>query len=99
MITKIYEGAKRPYLIGEGIGFIDDNCIVTVKTASNKTFSKGDKVKVKARSTWYDGKKIASFIFNSSLYVIGSDTRGILISTSKGGACTGVVKASNLKHA
>ena len=98
VITKIYEGAKRPYLIGDGTGFIDDSCIVVLKESSSKTFTKGDKVKVKTGSTWYDGKKIASFIFNSNLYVIGSDTRGILVSTSRGGACTGVIKASNLKH-
>jgi hypothetical protein len=27
VITHVYEGARHPYLIDEGTGFVDDNCI------------------------------------------------------------------------
>lgn len=27
-ITAVYEGARHPYLIGNGVGFVDDNCII-----------------------------------------------------------------------
>jgi len=94
-ITKIFPNSKHPYLIGAGIGFVDDNCI-TSGASSNTTFKKGDKVKLKKGSTWYNGTKVASFVFNVTLYVIGQDSRGVLVSTSKGGACTGVVKPDRL---
>lgn len=28
VITAVYEGSRHPYLIGKGIGFVDDNCII-----------------------------------------------------------------------
>lgn len=27
VITDVYEGSRHPYLIGDGTGFVDDNCI------------------------------------------------------------------------
>ena len=48
-ITKVVEGARNPYLVGNGTGWVNDDCIVTasqpVSQPSNE-LKKGDKVKV-----------------------------------------------------
>ena len=61
------------------------------------TFALGQKVKLKAGATYYDGKTIPSWVFKKELYVrsIGGDR--IVISTLATGAVTGAVKASSIE--
>jgi hypothetical protein len=77
-------------------GFVSAAYVKVAATSSTTTFNKGDKVKVKSGSKWIDGKGIASFVFNLTMYVIGTNSEGIIISTSKNGAATGVISKSNL---
>lgn len=52
----------------------------------------GDIIHLKPGSTYYDGKKIPTWIFNSTLYYRGTNPNGVIFSTQKTGAITGVVK-------
>lgn len=60
-------------------------------------FKEGDIIKLKANATYYNGVKIPSFIFKSTLYYRGKNKNGIIISTKKTGAITGVVKESAIE--
>ena len=51
-----------------------------------------DVIKLKAGSTYYNGKPIPSWVFNCTLYYRGKNENGIIFSTLKAGAITGVVK-------
>ena len=66
-ITKVVSGAKNPYLIGNGTGWINEASITTTKStttnSNTETIKKGDKVKVlkniiygtnKTFKKWYD---------------------------------------------
>ena len=57
----------------------------------------GDIIKLKANATYYNGVKIPSFVFKSTLYYRGKNKNGIIISTKKTGAITGVVKESAIE--
>ena len=57
----------------------------------------GDVVKLKANATYYNGASIPNFVKNSTLYYRGTNNNGIIISTQKTGAITGVVKADALE--
>lgn len=69
IITKIVSGAKNPYLIGNGTGWINDNCIVEESSKVEEPIKVGDNVKpLKAVS--YDGVKLASFVLDNIYPVI-----------------------------
>lgn len=57
----------------------------------------GDVVKLKANATYYNGVSIPNFVKKSTLYYRGTNKNGIIISTQKTGAITGVVKADALE--
>lgn len=61
-ITKIYEGTHNPYLINNGTGFVNDNCITNNSntSSSSNAIKKGDKVKV-INAVQYDGKSFAVY--------------------------------------
>lgn len=61
-ITKIYTGTRNPYLIGDGIGFVNDSCITSATT--NNTIKVGDKVKV-LKAVQYNNQP---FVKNYSSY-------------------------------
>ena len=67
-----------------------------ISTNSTK-FKEGDIIKLKANATYYNGVKIPSFIFKSTLYYRGKNNNGIIISTKKTGAITGIVKESAIE--
>ena len=56
-ITKIYEGANNPYLIGNGTGFVNDSCITGKKGGSTSPIKVGDKVRPKTAVS-YEGVKL-----------------------------------------
>ena len=58
-------------------------------TASLK---EGDVIHLKPGSTYYDGQAIPSWVFDSTLYYRGTNPNGVIFSTQKTGAITGVVK-------
>lgn len=57
-------------------------------------YKEGDIIKLKPNATYDNGASIPSFVFKSTLYYRGKNNRGIIFSTQKTGAITGVVKES-----
>ena len=57
-------------------------------------FKKGQVIQLKPGSTYYNGKAIPPRVFGSTLYYRGQNSNGIIFSTQKIGAITGVVKPS-----
>lgn len=71
--------------------------IVYPKEAVKEGFAVGDKVKVAAGATWYNGGVIASWVFKNELYVREIRKDGnYVISTKKTGAITGVINPKYL---
>lgn len=68
-------------------------------TSNSASFKNGDKVKLVKGATFYDGSSIASWVFNSTLYVRDIDGDRVVISTVKTGAVTGAVKKKYLQKA
>ena len=56
----------------------------------------GDVIKLKPNATYYNGDKIPSWLFSSTLYYRGTNEKGVIFSTLKTGAITGVVDISNV---
>ena len=69
----------------------------STKHSTPKAYKDGDVIKLKAGSTYYNGKPIPSWILNRTLYYRGKNENGIIFSTLKTGAITGVVKKSAIK--
>ena len=67
------------------------------KLLAANTFKEGDKVKLVKGATFYNGKSISSWVFNSTLYVREIDGDRIVISTLKKGAVTGAVHKKYLQ--
>lgn len=71
VITKIYPNTRNPYLIGENIGFINDECIIeSNREEENKVLKVGDKVSVKQGAKDYNGTPLASFVYSTIYDVI-----------------------------
>lgn len=65
----------------------------TPTTPSTK-FTDGQVIQLKPGSTYYNGKTIPQWVFGSTLYYRGQNFDGIIFSTQKTGAITGIVKSS-----
>lgn len=76
-----------------------DKEVVPIKPAENvskpvaKTYTVGQVISLKAGAKYYNGKTIPSWVFKKTLYYRGKNNNGIIFSTLKTGAITGVVKA------
>ena len=55
------------------------------------SFVEGETVKLTEDAKYYNGSTIPSWVFANTLYVRGTDSRGVMISTQKEGAITGIV--------
>lgn len=56
----------------------------------------GDEITLRAGCTYYNGAKIPSWVFKCRLYYRGMNNKGVIFSTLKTGAITGVVKESDI---
>ena len=65
-ITKIVSGARNPYLINNGTGWINEDAI----TSSSKEIHVGSLVKVVAGSKDYTGNSLADFVFTNTYTVM-----------------------------
>lgn len=65
-------------------------------TPVKKELKEGDVIKLKQGCTYYNGKSIPSWVFNKTLYYRGKNNNGVIFSTLKTGAITGVVKEENI---
>ena len=55
-------------------------------------YNQGDIIKLKSDATYYNGTSIPDWVKKSTLYYRGTNSNGIIFSTQKTGAITGVVK-------
>lgn len=68
------------------------------KIETSKVLVDGDIITLKPGSTYWNGDKITDWIFKSTLYYRGRNDNGIIFSTLKTGAITGVVKESAINE-
>lgn len=62
-------------------------------------FKNGDVIKLVSGATYWNGKAIPNWVFQSTLYYRGKNENGIIFSTQKTGAITGIVKESAIMDA
>ena len=68
----------------------------TTTTTPTKKLVEGCEIKLKNGCTYYNGTHIPSWVFNKKLYYRGKNNNGVIFSTLKTGAITGVVKEENI---
>lgn len=83
-----YLESKIPYIVEQ----VNKRLGLTIDTA----LKNGDTVKLKAGSTYYDGKKIPNWLFGMKLYVRSITNDRVVVSTLKVGPITGAVNIDNL---
>lgn len=96
-LLKSYADKENGWIYLENPEYVSIAGAVTTKPSTPKTYKDGDVIKLKAGSTYYNGKAIPAWVFNSTLYYRGKNENGIIFSTLKTGAITGVVKESAIK--
>ena len=90
------------FKIGALTGVVDAKYLVfynnsnSTTSTSNATFKVGDKVKLSKGATYYNGKSIPAFVFNSTLYVRELNGDNVVISILKSGDITGIVNKKYL---
>lgn len=62
-----------------------------------RKWNEGDIIKLKPGATYYDGRAIPTWVFKSTLYYRRENENGVVFSTKKTGAITGVVKKENIE--
>lgn len=62
-----------------------------------REFKDGERIKLKPGVTYYDGKKIPSWVFTVPLYYRGRNKHGVIFSRLKTGAVTGVVLEESIQ--
>lgn len=65
-------------------------------TTPSNNLQEGDVIQLRPGCTYYNGKTIPSWVFKKTLYFRGVRSFGIVFSTLKTGAITGVVKAEDV---
>ena len=96
-LLKSYADKENGWIYLENPEYVSIAGTVTTKPSAPKTYKDGDVIKLKAGSTYYNGKAIPAWVFNCTLYYRGKNENGIIFSTLKTGAITGVVKESAIK--
>ncbi len=96
-ITRVLADKPHPYLINDGTGWVDDDCIVSTDTSStesaDKSISKGDKVKV-LKNEQYSGGTFATYYDEYDVIQVEDDR----IVIGKGNTITAAVAAKNLER-
>lgn len=90
--TKLVKKVGNPYKVFNSKGKV-------VFEIKEKSFSVGDKVKVKKGAHWYDGEEPDSWIYNATFYVREVVRDRVVISTLKSGAITGAINIKYLSEA
>lgn len=75
---------------------VEEKPVIKEESVQIPTFKLGDKVKLVAGATYYNGKKIPSWVFKKTLYVRKISGEKITISYLKTGAVTGTVDKDDL---
>lgn len=69
----------------------------TVQEDAVRKWNEGDIIKLKPGATYYDGRAIPTWVFKSTLYYRRENENGVVFSTKKTGAITGVIKKENIE--
>ena len=96
-LLKSYADKENGWIYLENPEYVSIAVTVATTPIAPKTYKEGDVIKLKAGSTYYNGKTIPAWVFNSTLYYRGKNNNGIIFSTLKTGAITGVVKESAIQ--
>lgn len=90
VITKIIPGARQPYLLDNGLCWVNDGDIRSVDGAStdapSSAIREDDRVRVKQGASSYEGVPIASFVYSGTYTV--DELRGDRAVLDEGGICT-----------
>ena len=70
----------------------NSNDIKQPASAPQVGYKEGDVIQLKPGAKYYNGTGIPSWVFNKTLYYRGTNNNGVVFSTLKTGAVTGVVK-------
>lgn len=96
-ITRVIPGRAHPYLVNDGTGWIDDDCIEAGERSESEAaavIEKGDKVKVLNAVQYGNGEKFTCYY--DTYDVIQADRDRIVIGI--GDTVTAAVSAENLKR-
>ena len=100
-LLKSYADKKNGYIYLANPSYVTISNSIKVNTPpaapSKAELKDGDVIKLKAGATYYNGKSIPGWVFNSTLYYRGKNNQGIIFSTQKTGAITGVVSESSIE--
>lgn len=96
-ITRIISGARNPYLINDGTGWVNDSVITTNQgggSSGSGSIVVGSNVRVKQGAKDYNGTSLAPFVYNTTYKVMElSDGRAVI---GLNGAVTAAVHTGDL---
>lgn len=78
---------------------INSNSVKPTTSAPQVGYKEGDVIQLKPGAKYYNGRSIPAWVFKKTLYYRGENNNGIIFSTLKTGAVTGVVKPEMLVSA
>ena len=94
-ITKIVSDAKNPYLLNDGgLGWVNNDCIVSIVDTLDTTIKVGDTVRVKQGARSYKGVALASFVYQNEYQVM--ELNGDRAVIGKNGTVTTDINIANL---
>ena len=88
------ENAKKACKTGYAVYDWNGNEVYSNKVNASGELVDGCTITLKAGATYLDGRAIPSWVTKSTLYYRGRNSKGIMFSTQKTGAITGVVSES-----
>ena len=91
---EVLDNAKNACKTGYAVYDWDGNEVYSNKTSTSSGLVDGCTITLKAGATYLDGRAIPSWVTKSTLYYRGRNSKGIIFSTQKTGAITGVVSES-----
>lgn len=93
-ITKIKAGAPNPYLINDGMGWVNDGCIIGSVTPEPTTLNVGDKIRIaNGAKDLNTGGTYASYVYNTVYSVI--QIKGDRVVFGLNGEITGATNVTN----
>lgn len=93
-ITQVIPGARNPYLINNGTGWINDASISSSSGGSGGSIQVGSKVRVRLGATDYNGASLAPFVYQTTYTVMEINGNRAVIGID--GAVTAAIAVSNL---
>ena len=89
-----FDNAKEACKTGYAVYDWNGNEVYSNRVETPKVLVDGDVITLKEYATYLDGRAIPSWVTKSTLYYRGRNSKGIMFSTQKTGAITGVISES-----